>query len=122
MQLEPGLDAAVISLCDQPFLQGNVIDRLIEKHLISGKGMVASRYANGTLGAPALYARTYFEELLTLEGDRGARSLLQRYPADVAFVPFPLGSIDVDTPEHYATIRKNWPQYDRQLLTRANAS
>jgi len=111
LELEPSLDGVVIALCDQPFLSSSVIDGLIETHLLGGKGLVASRYEDGTLGSPAYYGSGYFAELQALEGDRGARSLFRRHAEDLAVLTFPLGGIDVDTPEQYAAIRANWPKY-----------
>jgi molybdenum cofactor cytidylyltransferase len=39
-----------------------------------------------------------------LSGDAGAKQLLKRYPDDVATVPFPKGSIDIDTEEDFQTL------------------
>lgn len=54
-------------------------------------------------GHPVLFGRAYREELLRLEGDRGAKSLMQTYPHEVIEVPVgdPGILFDVDTPEAY---------------------
>jgi molybdenum cofactor cytidylyltransferase len=58
--------------------------------------VVASVYAEHR-GVPALFPEFSFHALQELRGDRGARDLLQQ--EDVLSVPFPGGSIDIDTPE-----------------------
>ena len=97
----PHPDAVVILACDQPLLTSSVIDGLIEAHRELGKGMVACRYA-GTNGVPALFSRRYFDALLRLEGERGAKVLFQDAPEDLACTAFEDGWADIDTMEDYA--------------------
>lgn len=97
----PEPDAVVILACDQPLLTPSVIDGLIGTHQQLNKGMVASHYA-GTNGVPALFARRYFDALLRLEGERGAKVLFQAAPEDLACAAFDDGWLDIDTMEDYA--------------------
>lgn len=90
-------DFVVLLVCDQPHLETALIDQLVETHVATGRGIVASHYA-GTLGVPALFAADYYPALATLEGDCGARQLFQRFSDDCASVPFPRGDVDIDTP------------------------
>jgi molybdenum cofactor cytidylyltransferase len=94
----PELDAAILAPVDQPRIHPALLDRLIEVFEGGEHGIVASAYA-GTVGAPALFARRHFGELTALSGDRGAKSVLLAHPAETARVPFPDGSIDLNTPE-----------------------
>ena len=96
----PECDAAVIVTCDQPRVDGSVIQQLIAEHAKSGKPIVASAYA-GTLGVPALFARWMFDELRSLPDDKGAKSIILRHRDEVATVDFPAGALDIDTPEDY---------------------
>ena len=96
----PECDAAVIVACDQPRVDGSVIQQLIAEHAKSGKPIVASAYA-GTLGVPALFARWMFDELRSLPDDKGAKSIILRHRDEVATVDFPAGALDIDTPEDY---------------------
>ncbi len=59
---------------------------------------MASEYA-GAIGVPALFDRSLFGELRALEGDQGAKRILQRHPAETIRIPFEPGSLDIDTPE-----------------------
>ncbi len=90
------VDAALIMLCDQPLATSEILNRIIEAHQTSTKPIIASEYAN-TLGVPALFAKSLFPELLNLQGDRGAKQIIQSYSNDVASVPFPGGAVDINT-------------------------
>jgi molybdenum cofactor cytidylyltransferase len=58
--------------------------------------VVASRYRDSP-GVPALFHNSFFDKLLSLKGDRGARNLLKDEAESVALVEFPEGEIDIDT-------------------------
>ena len=97
-KIEPKAGSVILTLCDQPFVDTALLDELVKKK--SAKGIVASGY-NDTIGAPVLFDAVYFDELLLLKGQEGAKKLLLKYPDEVVTVPFPLGGIDVDTVEDY---------------------
>ncbi len=88
---------AILSVADQPHLTAAMLDNLIEQRRATGKKIVAAQYA-GVPGPPALFAANLFSELQKLGGDEGARRVLKAHPAEVTLVPFPEGSLDVDTP------------------------
>jgi CTP:molybdopterin cytidylyltransferase MocA len=96
----PLLDAIVLLTCDQPFVDANVIKQLIRLREQTGKAIVASSYSN-TLGVPALFDRSYFEELLSLGDASGAKSIILSDRDRAAEFPFPEGKIDIDTAEDY---------------------
>jgi CTP:molybdopterin cytidylyltransferase MocA len=85
---------------DQPFVDAQTISALTAMWTDSGKPIVASRYAN-TLGIPALFDRSCFEELLELPDDSGAKALIGSRPDDVASIEFEQGAIDIDTPADF---------------------
>jgi xanthine dehydrogenase YagT iron-sulfur-binding subunit len=90
------LDTLIITGCDQPAVTTALFRRLIDTRRSTGKGMIASAYA-GITGTPALFTRNYFDDLQSLTGHKGARSLLQTYSDDLAVIDFPEGAFDVDT-------------------------
>ena len=100
---ESGLDAVILSVCDQPYLSTEVIDRLIHAHNVSGKGVIASCYGD-VKGVPALFASRHFDALHRLVGDQGARSLFATFPDDLACIDFPEGGTDIDTPADYGRL------------------
>ncbi len=93
------IDAALLLLCDQPFVTAPLLDSLIGLH-IEGRTMAACRYG-GSIGPPALFAKRYFESLSGLRGDRGAKPLLVEAADECALVDFPDGAFDLDTPDDY---------------------
>ncbi len=99
----PETDGAFFLVCDQPFIDSDLLKELFAKQQESGMAMVASAYA-GKMGTPALFSKKVFEALFALKGDTGARKLLMQYPEDVASVAFEAGSIDIDTEEDYKTL------------------
>ncbi len=99
--LSPESEAVVILLADQPRITAQAIDRLIDIHVQEGKRIVASAYG-GVVGVPALFDAALFLELLTLEGDAGARSVIEKYPQHGVAVTLEDGWQDVDTPEDLA--------------------
>ncbi len=103
--LEPGVEAALIALGDQPALPPDVVPRLLETFRQTGKFVVAPLY-RGAQGNPVLFAASVFPELRSLTGDRGARSAVEKDPGRVALVPFDLPMpADLDTVQEYERLR-----------------
>jgi molybdenum cofactor cytidylyltransferase len=103
--VHPELTNCILTVCDQPYLDAKIFRKLFDKWQQSGKGIVASQYS-GTAGIPVLFNRQYFDALLHLEGQEGARKLLTKFNEDVAVVPFEKGVIDIDTIEDYNNLIK----------------
>lgn len=97
LEAQPDLQSVVLLTCDQPFVDRTTLTRLIDKQRTSSKAIIASSYAD-TLGIPALFARSCFEELLALPDDSGAKPMIEARLAEVASIAFPRGGIDLDTP------------------------
>lgn len=101
----PRTDGAVVLLCDQPHLDGAVIRNLIAGWSAAGKPMAASEYAD-TVGPPCCFAKSQFSALAAI-GDRdGAKKLLLANPHSVTKIPWPAGTVDVDTPEDWRNITR----------------
>ncbi len=97
---QPKLDAVLVLLTDQPHVSLGLLLTVVETFQEAEKGIVACRYgAEGPLGVPALFATKYVDELLSLNGDKGARWILVKHRADCAEVPFEEGLIDLDSPQ-----------------------
>jgi molybdenum cofactor cytidylyltransferase len=90
------IETIVLLVCDQPFVDGKIIEQLIARREKETKPIVASAYA-GTLGVPALFHRSVFAELLVLGDESGAKPVILRDPARVAELPFENGAVDIDT-------------------------
>lgn len=90
--------SVILMACDQPAVDGDLLDRLAEVQRRSGLPIVACRYA-GVLGIPTLFCAALYPELEKLDGDEGARVVLRRHAHEVAAVDFPQGEYDIDRPE-----------------------
>ena len=93
-QMKTVPDSVILMLCDQPFVSDTILNQLIQ--LRSENTIVACVY-NETTGVPALFDKSYFDELLLLSGPEGAKKLLLKHKEAVKVVPFDLGGIDIDT-------------------------
>lgn len=96
--LQQTLDAFgwVIALGDMPYVQAATITALADA-VRDGADIAAPVYQNRR-GNPVAFGKTHLPELLRLHGDRGARGLLQNFPATVVTVNDPGIHRDVDTP------------------------
>ena len=103
--IAPESEAAILMVCDQPFVSTQLLNDLINKHKDSKQSIVASNYAD-TLGTPALFDKSLFSELSALRGENGAKSLIKKYNQQTGFVSFDQGSIDIDTRENYKNLPK----------------
>jgi molybdenum cofactor cytidylyltransferase len=105
IELHPDIDAVIIMLSDQPFVDEKTIRSLFETHCASGKRIVASEY-NGVLGVPALFGRLMFADLMGLEGDAGARVIIRQSASEnIATIPAPEAAFDIDTPQDLNRLR-----------------
>lgn len=98
LAIRKNLDGLLIVLSDQPYVNSELLQQIIQFYEPKKNSIVASEYDN-ILGVPALFDRMYFEELLKLEGDTGARKLINVFRDKVKAVKFEMGGIDIDIPE-----------------------
>ena len=99
----PGGPGGVLFLtCDQPYVTPSLLRSLVQRFR-AGAPIVACAYA-GTLGVPALFDRAYFGELAGLEGDAGAKRIIERYRDVVRVVGFERGATDVDTRDDWESL------------------
>jgi len=100
LDLSPQVDGVIVLVCDQPYLNQDLIKALIEAQRDSGLPAAAASYG-GKLGTPALFQKSLFTELMSLSGDTGARKILERKRENVVEVEFEMGVVDIDTQEDY---------------------
>ena len=90
------MDKIIITVSDQPFVSSSLFKKLFQTQEETGQPIVACAYA-GTVGTPVLFTQIYFDALLSLEGEQGAKKILNANKQDIAIVDFPEGYIDIDT-------------------------
>ena len=116
LNMAPETNAAIIMVCDQPFVTTKLLIDLVKKYQQTGKPIIASSYDN-ILGTPALFDKTIFAGLLELKGDTGAKKIIKENPDWVESVNFPLGKIDIDTEADYEGLPQP-PEKSGQALRR----
>lgn len=88
--LRKGVEGAVIMTCDQPTLTAAHLRALTSDEV----HITGSRYSR-TIGVPAFFPRASFGDLLRLNGDSGARTLLQTAHS----ISAENLELDIDTPQ-----------------------
>lgn len=94
--------AIMLVLADQPLIDKETINKLIETFLSHDKGIAIPAY-QGKRGHPIIFSAKYKEKLQELKGDAGGRQIIRGHPDDVLEVAVnsPSINIDIDTPENY---------------------
>jgi molybdenum cofactor cytidylyltransferase len=92
----------MLALGDQPLVNSQTINRLIEEFYNHDKGIAVPTY-RGRRGHPIIFAIKYKEQLLRLSGDVGGRQIIEDHPEDILEVAVDSESIvaDVDTTDDY---------------------
>lgn len=103
LEVEPELDAVVITLCDQPYVNSADIDRLITAFAVSRPPIVAARYGE-TTGVPALFSSELYPALLKLTGDKGAKGLIKN-SSDIVTVDLGVAALDIDVENDLDVLR-----------------
>jgi molybdenum cofactor cytidylyltransferase len=99
------LEAVIFMLCDQPFVSAELINELISTFRKTKDNVVACTYQSEVIGVPALFPKEVFPALLELEGDTGARKIIQKFTDKLTTISFPQGDMDIDTPEAYQSLK-----------------
>jgi molybdenum cofactor cytidylyltransferase len=94
-------DGAIVCLGDMPQVDAALIDRLISAFDPEKGALAVVPTIDGRRGNPVLWARRFFPDLMAIEGDVGARHLIDRYGEAVVEVPVSgkAALTDIDTPE-----------------------
>ena len=91
-------------LVDQPLITSEDILQLINRFNENPSKIIASEYPNEQLGVPTLFGRRYFELLSSLEGDAGARKLINLNINNVISVKLAHDLVDIDTQDIYESL------------------
>ncbi|MCB0151300.1 MAG: putative selenium-dependent hydroxylase accessory protein YqeC, partial [Caldilineaceae bacterium] len=97
--LPASVEAAILMPVDQPYLDGLLLRRLVQAWRAGAD--LATPAIDGTLrGAPALFDRRFWPELMAVTGDVGGRPVLAAHRDTCVAVPAnPAWLRDIDTPD-----------------------
>lgn len=102
LALDPDIDGAIICLGDMPLVSARLIDTLVTEFEARDQSAICVPTYDGTRGNPVLWPASMFDEMLKIEGDMGAKPLIDAHSARLCEVPQPDGALlfDIDTEEH----------------------
>lgn len=92
--LNLGVDRAIIALADMPFVNVQLIKKLQES-CTDDRGSATTDGKKSS--PPACFPRSVFDALLKLQGDQGAREIIQRMPLDALVAVNGLQLTDIDS-------------------------
>lgn len=97
----PNADAVLITLVDQPLISIGHFNGILNAFEEGCRQIIASTSSEGWLGVPALFDKCYFSELRNLQGEKGAKTLIQQYPNQIKALECNEIIRDIDTLESY---------------------
>ncbi len=101
LKIMPDLEGIIVMVCDQLYVNSQLINDLVFRFLQSDATIIASSY-DGIMGVPALFGKKHFDALLQLSGDEGARKIVKNStPDEIETISFPKGGVDIDTYQDY---------------------
>jgi molybdenum cofactor cytidylyltransferase len=88
----------MLTMADQPFVDSQTINRLIEEFKTHDKGIAIPTY-KGRRGHPLIFSLKYKAPLAGLKEDIGGREIIREHPEDVLEVAVDCEGIviDIDT-------------------------
>ncbi|CAM1363314.1 Molybdenum cofactor cytidylyltransferase [Tenacibaculum sediminilitoris] len=98
-------DNALIMLSDQPHVTSEYLSSMIETSKNNPSKIIASNY-QVSVGVPAIFPKIFFNDLLNLKGDKGAKKILLQHDKNVVKVNSSQNLLDIDTPEDYQHLLK----------------
>ncbi|HRP76047.1 MAG TPA: molybdopterin-binding/glycosyltransferase family 2 protein [Rhodocyclaceae bacterium] len=98
--------ATVVLLGDMPWITADHVDRIIDAFDPADPTIVVPE-RDGRRGNPILWPREFFAAMQTIEGDRGARGLLDRHPERIRRISIEDDAIfiDIDSPDELRETR-----------------
>jgi len=104
--LPPDCEGVMICLGDMPYITADNYNMLIENYQ---EDKIIAPTMDGKVGNPIIFSNSYFEKLLKLSGDKGAKKIMKEYPEHVIEVDVGSTAIfnDIDTPDaYYETLKE----------------
>jgi molybdenum cofactor cytidylyltransferase len=107
-----GTDAIVVALADAPFFRTEDVEALLSAH--ADGSLIAVPVFQGRRGHPVLMDGSFREELEGLEGDAGARHVLERESDSVREVAVDDDGflVDIDEPDDYEAVKDGIETHD----------
>ena len=103
----PESDGAIVCLGDMPQVDSALIDKLVAAFDPERGALIVVPSIDGRRGNPVVWSRRFFNDLMAISGDIGARHLIGQYTEAVTEVPVAgdAALTDVDTPESFSSVK-----------------
>ncbi|MFK8051054.1 MAG: NTP transferase domain-containing protein [Halioglobus sp.] len=94
------IQGAIIILADMPFVGVDLLEKLIDTFACAREQNIVVPVKSGRMGNPVIWPARLFPEMMKLQGDKGARKLLDEFADQVTTVPVldDAAFFDIDTP------------------------
>ncbi len=91
---------------DQPMLDSNTIDHMLDKFRYSGKDICVP-VCKGERRNPTIFNRALYNQLMAIEGDIGARNIIRSNPERVLYLEMndPLCFFDIDSQKDFEDLQ-----------------
>jgi molybdenum cofactor cytidylyltransferase len=98
---------AIVCLGDMPQVDSGLIDKLLAAFDPDKGALIVVPSIDGKRGNPVVWSRRFFNELMAISGDTGARHLIGQYAEVMTEVPLSgeAALTDVDTPESLKAVK-----------------
>ena len=98
IKIRKAFPAAMFLLGDQPLLDSNTIDHMLDRFRYSGKDICVPVY-KGKRGNPTIFKQVLYDQLMAIKGDIGARDIIRSNPERVFDIEIddPLCFFDIDS-------------------------
>jgi molybdenum cofactor cytidylyltransferase len=106
LAVRKAFSSVMFLLGDQPLLQSATINYLLHKYWQSTRDICVP-VCRGKRGNPTVFGQTMYERLMTIEGDKGAKEIIQQNPDRVLYVEVddPGIFIDIDDEGDFEKLR-----------------
>jgi len=101
MQKYPEADGVLICLLDQPLITTSYFMRMLNAWQPDSQQIIVSQSVSGWTGVPVLFDKHYFNDLLKLKNDQGAKKIIQQHEGHVTIMKGGEVIEDMDTPNTY---------------------
>lgn len=106
LRQDPDYDGILVMLTDQPLIDDQYLNALIQNFSKSKHSIAATKY-NKRVGVPAIFGKVHFEALLALNSDFGAKEIIKTHINDVLSLSPNGKEVDIDTLEEYERVKKS---------------
>ena len=103
--IDKDANGLMILLCDQWSIRAQDL-QLLAQVWLADTGRIVCAEAEGRFGPPVIFPASCFAALCGLQGDQGARSILDAHPGLLNSVPMKNAASDLDTPAQLAALNQ----------------